>query len=325
MQRLTANEAIIEAMTEEMRRDDGVFIMGEEIIGFQDIQAYQSYTGMESEFRDRMVPTTMCETAMVGSCIGAAMTGMRPILDLMFSEFLSLVMAPLAIDAASAWYFSAGNLTVPLVVRMRYGVGITRGHPGDYHPWLVNTPGIKVVAPSTAYDAKGLMKSAIRDNNPVVFLEHLAICHGRRSEIPEEEYLIPIGEADVKRTGTDITVVAIGNMVNHALKAAEELSEAGIDVEVLDLRTIVPMDREAVLRSVRKTGRLVVAQENWKIGGTGSELAAFVCEESFPDLKAPIIRLGMPHTPFARAPDLIKMFTPSPADVTQAVQAVMAA
>lgn len=321
--RLTANEALIEAMTEEMRRDGNVFILGEEVVGYEGmIQAYQSYAGMEKEFGARMVSTTMSEVGMIGACVGAAISGMRPICDQLFSEMLALIMAPL-IDASMAHYFTGGTVRIPLVIRMRYGVGVTRGHPADFHPWLLNTPGVKVVAPSNAYDAKGLMKSAIRDDNPVVYLEHLAICHGRRSEIPDEEYLIPIGEADVKREGKDLTVVAIGNMVNHSLKAAEELAEEGVDIEVVDLRTIIPMDRETIKQSVRKTGRLVVAQENWKIGSTGSEIAAFVAEECFSDLKAPIVRMGMPHVPFVRAPELIKLVTPTPKDVVECVRQVL--
>ena len=323
--RLTSNEALIEAMSEEMRRDERIFVLGEEIVGHQGIQAYQAYTGMEKEFPERMVDVTMSELVIIGSCIGAAMTGMRPICDILFSEFLALIMGHLAVDAGSAYYFSAGTLTVPMVVRARYGVGVTRGHPGDYHAWLQHIPGVKVVAPSNAYDAKGLMKSAIRDDNPVVYLDHLAICTGKRSEIPEEEYFVPIGVADVKRPGKDVTVVGFGNMVNHALTAAEELSKESIDVEVVDLRTVVPFDREAIRESVRKTGVLVIAQETWKQGSTGSEIAAFVSEELFHELKAPIIRLGMPHVPFARSLDLMKLLAPSPQNVIEGVRAALAA
>jgi len=211
-----------------------------------------------------------------------------------------------------------------MVLRMMYGVGPHRGHEQDYHSWLTNVPGLKVVMPSTPYDAKGLMKSAIRDDNPVAFFEHMNLYHGIRGEIPDEEYTVPLGLADVKREGRDVTVVATAMMVHHSLDAAEDLTKEGIEVEVVDLRTVAPMDKETVLASVKKTGRLVVVHEAWKFGGSGGEVAAMVAEEAFEDLKAPIVRVAPPHIPIPFSTPLNKMYLPDKERVMEAVRKVVA-
>jgi pyruvate dehydrogenase E1 component beta subunit len=233
-------------------------------------------------------------------------------------------MQPLACDAAGMWYYSAGMTRVPMVLRTKYGVGPHRGHEQDYNAWLVNVPGLKVVAPATPYDAKGLMKSAIRDDNPVVLLEHMNIYHAIREEIPDEEYTIPLGVADIKRKGRDVTVVASAMMVHHSLEAAEALSKEGVEAEIVDLRTLAPLDEETVLSSVRKTGRLVVVHETWKFGGPGGEVAALVAEEAFDALKAPIVRVAPPHVPIPFATSLNKMYLPDSEKIKEGIRKVLA-
>lgn len=324
MKRLTYQEALVEGIKEEMHRDERVFVLGQDIGAWGG--ALMSHKGLWEEFGSagRMIETPISETAMVGACVGAAMMGMRPVVQIMFGEFLALVMQPLACDAAGMWYYSAGKTRVPMVLRMMYGVGPHRGHEQDYHSWLVNVPGLKVVMPSTPYDAKGLMKSAIRDDNPVAFFEHMNLYHGIRGEIPDEEYTVPLGVADVKREGKDVTVVATAMMVHHSLDAAEDLSKEGIEVEVVDLRTVAPLDKPTVLASVKKTGRLVVVHEAWKFGGSGGEVAAMVAEEAFEDLKAPILRVAPPHIPIPFSTPLNKMYLPDKERVMEAVRKVLA-
>jgi len=324
MKRLTYQEALVAAISEEMHRDERVFVLGQDIGAWGG--ALMSHKGLWEEFGSdgRMIETPISESAMVGACVGAAMMGMRPVVQIMFGEFLALVMQPLACDAAGMWYYSAGKTRVPMVLRMMYGVGPHRGHEQDYHSWLVNVPGLKVVLPSTPYDAKGLMKSAIRDDNPVAFFEHMNLYHGIRGEIPDEEYTIPLGVADVKREGRDVTVVATAMMVHYSLDAAEDLSKEGIEVEVVDLRTVAPMDTKTVLASVKKTGRLVVVYEAWKFGGSGGEVAAMVAEEAFEDLKAPIVRVAPPHVPIPFSAPLNKMYLPDKQRVMDAIRKVLA-
>jgi pyruvate dehydrogenase E1 component beta subunit len=323
MKRMTYQEAVVEGIAEEMHRDERVFVLG------QDIGAWggplMSHKGLWQEFGNsgRIIETPISEAAMVGSCVGAAMKGMRPVVQIMFGEFLSLVMQPLACDASGMWYYSAGKTQVPLVLRMLYGIGPHRGHEVDYHSWLLNIPGIKVVMPATPYDAKGLIKAAIRDNNPVAFFEHMNLYHSSRQEIPDEEYITPLGIADVKKEGNDVTVVAIAMMVQHALEAAEELSTEGIDVEVIDLRTVAPMDVETILASVKKTGRLVITHEAWKTGGSGAEIAATVTEKAFSSLKAPIKRVAPPHIPIPFSEPLNKLFLPRKDKIIQGIREVL--
>lgn len=323
MKRMTYQEALVEGIAEEMRRNENVFVLG------QDIGAWggplMSHKGLWQEFGEsgRIVETPISECAMVGACVGAAMQGMRPVVQIMFGEFLAVVMEPLAAGASGMWYYSAGKTRVPLVLRMLYGIGPHRGHEVDYHSWLAHIPGLKVVMPATPYDAKGLMKAAIRDDNPVAFFEHMNLYHSSRQEIPDEDYTIPLGVADIKREGKDITVVAIAMMVPHALEAAEELSKEGIDVEVIDLRTVAPMDVETILTSVHKTGRLVVTHETWKTGGSGAEIAAMVTENAFADLKAPIVRVAPPHIPIPFSEPLNKLYLPKKEKIIQGIREVL--
>ncbi len=324
MARMTYQQALVEGIREEMQRDDSVFLLGQDIGAFGG--PLQSTKGLWEEFGDsgRVIDSSIAETAMAGLCVGAALKGMRPVIEIMFAEFLTLVMQPMASDAPSMHYLSNGKARVPMVLRTKYGVSPHLSHKQDFHSWLVGVPGLKVVLPSSPYDAKGLIKSAIRDDNPVVFFEHMHLYHGMREEVPDEEYTIPLGLADIKRPGGDVTVVALGLMVNRALDAAKTLADEGIEVEVVDLRTAHPMDRETVLASVRKTGRLVIVHEGHKVGGTGGEVAAMVAEEAFEALKAPIVRVAPPQVPIPHTRELENLVIPTKDDIADAVRRVAA-
>jgi pyruvate dehydrogenase E1 component beta subunit len=323
MKRLTFQGAVIEAIKEEMARDERVFHLGQDIGPFGGTM--QSTKGLWEEFgpSGRIIDAPMSESAMVGACVGAAMMGMRPIVQIMYAEFLPLVMHHIVHDAAGAWYYTAGQARVPLVLRTLFGIGVQQAHPHNFESWFIHVPGLKVVMPATPYDAKGLLKSAIRDENPVLFFEHKYLFHGMRGDIPEEEFLIPLGVADVKREGRDVTVVATGLMVHRALNVANALSKEGINVEVLDLRTIAPLDQEAILSSVKKTGRLVVVHESWKIGGIGGEVAGLVAEKAFRDLKSPIVRVGASHVPLPHTASLAAMVVPDEERITSAIREVL--
>ena len=323
MTRLTFQEAIVEALKEEMRRDERVFHLGQDIGAFGGVM--QSTKGLWEEFEstDRLINTPISESAMMGAGIGAALLGRRPIVQIMFSEFLPLVMHYLAIDAANTYYLTQGKARMPLVVRSLFGVGPHRFHPQNFEAWFAHVPGLKVVMPSSPYDCKGLMKSAIRDDNPVLFFEQMYLYHSRRAEIPEEEYLIPLGKGEVKQEGHDVTVVATGLMVHRALSVAKTLSKKGVSVEVVDPRTISPLDEEIILSSVKKSGRLVIVHEAWKLFGIGGEIAALAAEKAFSYLKAPIVRVGAPHIPIPFSLPLEKMFLPDQEKITDAIDTVM--
>lgn len=324
MPRLTYQQAIVTAIQEEMLRDPSVFLIGQDIGPFEG--ALQSTKGLWSEFgaSGRIVETSLTEAAMIGMGVGAAVMGMRPIVEFMFAEFLGLGMQSLAIDAAGMHYFSAGEMRVPLVLRLKCGISPHLGHKQDLHPWLMSVPGIKVVLPSSPYDAKGLMKAAIRDPNPVVVFEHMHLYHGARQEVPPEDYVLPLGISEVKRAGRDVTIVAIGLMVSRALDAASVLAKQGIEAEVVDPRTLHPLDIATIVESVRKTGRLVIAHEAYKVGGCGGEIAAEVAESAFDALKAPIVRVAPPQVPIPYARQLEDALIPTSQDIAAAVMRVVA-
>lgn len=323
MKRMTFQEAVVDGIREEMVRDLGVIHLGQDI-GPTFNGAMSSTKGLGAEFggSGRIIDTPISEGAMVGAGIGAALAGMRPIVQIMFAEFLGLVMAPLACDAATIWYKSDGAASVPLVIRVLFGAGPHRGHAEDYHSWVASVPGIKVVMPSGPRDAKGLIKAAIRDNNPVVFFEHMGIYHGAREEMPEGDYIVPIGRADIKRQGSDVTVVATALMAQHALRAADQLREQGISVEVVDPRTIVPMDKDTILQSVAKTRRLVVASETWKTGDPLTDVVATAAEE-IGGTGLRIARIALPDIPRPFALPLEKLSMPSVQTIVDAIRRVM--
>lgn len=316
----TMRDAIREAMAEEMRRDPSVFLIGEDIGVYGG--TLKVTDGLFGEFGpERVIDTPISENAITGAAIGAAMMGMRPVLELMFGDFLYLASDQLCNNAAKMRYGYNGNMSVPMVARAAYGGGSRSGmhHCQNLEAVAAQCPGLKVVIPSDAYDAKGLLKAAIRDNDPVVFLEHKML-YGTRCEVPEEDYTVPIGKAKVVREGRDVTIVCWGSMVPKSLKAAATLEQEGVDAEVLDLRTIRPYDREAVVRSVIKTGRLLIAHEACLTGGFGGEIAAAAAKDAFGYLDAPIERVGAPDTPVPFSPALEDAYLPGEAEILAAVR-----
>ena len=285
--------------------------------------AFSGTKGLLETYGERRVrDTPISESAIIGLAVGAAIKGLRPVAEIMFSDFLTLCMDQIVNQLAKTRYMFGGLFNAPVVIRSPGGGGLNAGpqHSQCLEAWFAHVPGLKVVMPATPYDVKGLLKSAIRDDNPVLFLENKAL-YALKGEIPEEEYLVPIGKADVKRPGNDVTVVAASRMVHQSLAAAETLAKEGIDVEVIDLRTISPLDKEAIFTSVEKTSRLVVAHEAVKSFGIGAEISALVCEEMIDHLDAPVVRVGAPYVPVPF--NLESLYLPNAEDVVKAVKKVM--
>ncbi len=324
MRELTYVEALNEALREEMRRDERVFLLGEDI-GLYWEGVFGVTKGLAKDFgTERVRDTPISEACIVGAAVGAAMAGMRPVAEIMFGDLLALAMDQIANQAAKIRYMFGGQLNAPVVIRSPFGAGrsIAAHHSQSLEAWFMHTPGLKIAVPSTAYDAKGLLKTAVRGDDPVMFFEH-KICYTTKSLIPEEEYLIPFGEADVKKEGDDATVFATLWMVHQALKAAEQLSRKGIDVEVLDPRTLVPLDKEAITRSVKKTGRLLIVEEDCKTCGVGAEIAAIIAEEAFDYLESPIQRLAEPDTPIPFSPVLESYVIPDDKAIVKGVETLL--
>ena len=291
-------EAVREAMWEEMVRDESVFVMGEDIGKRGGV--FLATDGFIDEFGEaRVIDTPLAESSIAGIALGAAMSGMRPIAEIEFADFIWPTINQIVGEAARARYGTNGQVTVPLVVRAPYGGGVRGGlyHSQSVEAFFAHVPGLKVITPATPYDAKGLLKSAIRDDDPVIFLEHKRSYRLVRGEVPEDPYTVPIGRADVKLEGEDLTVVTYGLMVHHCLEAARDVAAHGIAVEVVDLRTVRPLDKETVLESVRKTGKALIVHEDTKVGGIGGEIAAIISEEAFEHLDGPITRVAGPDVP----------------------------
>lgn len=320
---ITFSQAVREALAEEMRRDDSVFILGEDVA--EAGTPFKVLAGLVEEFGpQRVLDTPISEAGFTGIGVGAAMTGMRPVVDLMFGDFLTLVMDQLVNQAAKTHYMSGGKLKVPMVLRTT--LGATRRsaaqHSQSLHAWVAHVPGLKVVLPSTPYDAKGLLKAAIRDDNPVVFIED-KMGYTLKGHVPEEEYVVPLGVADVKRRGDDVTLIATSSMVQVALEAAEQLAQGGISAEVIDPRTLFPLDEDALVDSARKTGHVVVVDEGHQRYGATAELAAVVADRAFYHLDAPIRRLGAMDVPIPFSPVLEDLTVPTPATVVAAVRELL--
>jgi len=301
---LTFGEAVKDAIAEEMRRDDRVVVFGEDVA--EAGTAFKVLAGLVQEFGpQRIIDTPISEAGFTGLGVGAAMTGMRPIVDIMFGDFLTLVMDQLANQAAKIHYMSGGKWKVPLVVRATLGASRRSAaqHSQSLHAWPSHIPGLKVVVPSTPYDAKGLMKTAIRDDNPVVFFED-KMQYKLKGPVPSEEYTIPLGVADVKREGRDITLVATSSMVQVALGAAKLLEEIGVSAEVVDPRTTWPLDEQTIVESVKKTSRAIVMDEGYGRYGVAAELAAVIAQGAFYNLDAPVTRIGAMHVPIPFSPPL---------------------
>ena len=303
-------EAIRQALFEEMERDERVFVLGQDVGVYGG--AFKVTEGLQARFgKKRVLDTPLAEEAIVGGAIGAAMRGMRPVAEMQFIDFISRAFDLLTNFAAKNRYRT--GVGVPMVVRGPCGGGV---HGGPYHSqspemYFVKTPGLKVVAPATAYDAKGLLKAAIRDDDPVLFLEHKFLYRRVKDRVPQEDYIVPIGKAAIRRSGADFTIVTYGAMVWTALEAAEILAEDGVSAEVLDLRTLLPLDEEAILASVRRTGKCLVLHEDTRTGGLGAEIAATLSEKAFEWLDGPILRVTAPDTPVPYSPPLEEAFLPN--------------
>ena len=320
MPQITFDEALNQAIKEEMRRDESVFIMGESIRG----GIYGVTGGLSTEFGDRVVDTPLSENGFMGAAVGAAAVGMRPIVQSL-SSFMWVAMDQLVSQAAKMRYMFGGQVDLPIVYRcgMTYGNNIAAHHTDRPYPMFMNMPGLKIVLPTGPADAKGLLKTAIRGNDPAMFFEDNNLS-GMRAEVPEEEYTIPFGVAEVKREGSDVTVVALAGMLRRALAVAETLEDEGISVEVVDPRTIVPLDKDTILKSVEKTGRMVVVDPAHKSCSVASEIAAMVAQEGFWTLQAPIQRVASLDCHFPFSPALEKLVFPNEEKITDAIYAAVA-
>jgi len=323
MRTIQFREAICEAMSEEMRHDETIYLIGEEVAEYNG--AYKASKGMLDEFGPkRVIDAPIAELGFAGIAVGSAMNGNRPIVEFMTFNFSLVGIDQIINNAAKMRQMSGGQFNIPIVFR---GPTASAGQLGATHSqafenWYANVPGLKVVVPSNPYDAKGLLKAAIRDNDPVIFMESEQM-YGDKGEVPDGEYTIPLGVADIKKAGKDVTIVSFGKIIKEALKATEELEKEGISCEVIDLRTVRPLDQEAILTSVKKTNRLVILEEAWPFGSISSEITYLVQEQAFDHLDAPIQRITTADTPAPYSPVLLEQWLPNANDVINAVKKVL--
>ncbi|MFQ5883225.1 MAG: alpha-ketoacid dehydrogenase subunit beta [Candidatus Methylomirabilales bacterium] len=310
MQEITYLEAIRQALWEEMDQDERVFLMGEDIAVYGG--AFKITQGFLAKFgEDRVIDTPLAESGFVGAAIGAALMGMRPVVEMQFADFISCAFDQI-VNMAAKYHYRLGE-PVPMVIRAPYG---GRLHAGPFHSqcpeaWFIHSPGLKVVAPATPYDAKGLLKASIRDLNPVIYCEHKYLYRHAKGQVSGEDYVLPLGQADIKREGTDVTLITYGAMVQQGLEAAQQLSQQGVEVELVDLRTLYPLDTDAILASVKKTGKALIVHEASQVCGIGGEIAAVIAQEAFRYLDAPVMRLTAPHTPVPFSPPLEDLYLPN--------------
>jgi len=323
MREIQFREALREAMSEEMRRDKNVFLMGEEVAQYNG--AYKVSQGMLDEFGpERIIDTPITELGFAGLGVGAAMNDLRPVIEFMTFNFSLVAIDQVINSAAKMMYMSGGQFPVPIVFRGPTGSAgqLAAQHSQNFENWYVNIPGLKVVIPSTPYDAKGLLKSSIRDDDPVIFMES-EVMYGDRGEVPEGEYMIPIGVADVKKEGNDVTIVTFGKITKVALEAAEEMEKSGTSCEVIDLRTVRPIDFDSIINSVKKTNRLVIVEESWPMASISSEITYYVQKNAFDYLDAPIQRVTSLDVPLAYAPNLIDESIPNVKRTIDAIESAM--
>ena len=323
MREITYAEALREALREEMLRDPNVILLGEEIGVFGG--AYKVTRGLLDEFGpERVRDTPISETVIAGAAVGLALTGLKPVAEIMYMDFLAICLDQLATQAAKIRFMSGGQLKVPMVLRTQYSLGRQHGsqHSQLFPSWFFQVPGLKVVLPGTPYDAKGLLKSAIRDEDPILFIE-CGLLYRTKGPVPEEDYTIPLGKADVKRKGTDVTIVGVSRLVGEAISAAEKLEDTGVSAEVIDIRTLQPLDLQTIVDSVKRTSRLIVACDDVKTGGVGSEISAAVVESAFDYLDAPIIRIACPEIPVPFSPSLEQMYMPNADKIVQAASQIV--
>jgi len=323
MREIQFREAICEAMSEEMRRDETVYLMGEEVAEYNG--AYKASKGMLDEFGDtRVIDTPISELGFAGIGVGSTMTGNRPIIEFMTFNFSLVGIDQIINNAAKIRQMSAGQFPCPIVFRGPTGSAgqLAATHSQAFDNWFANCPGLKVIVPSNPYDAKGLLKSAIRDHDPVIFMESEQM-YGDKGQVPEEEYTIPIGKAEVKKHGIDVTVVSFGKIIKEVFKASEKLSEENIDIEIIDLRTIRPLDIETIIKSVKKTNRLVIVEEAWPFGNVSTEISHQIQNKCFDYLDAPIEKLNTADTPAPYSPVLLAEWLPNQSDVIKSVKKVL--
>lgn len=323
MRTIQFREAVAEAMSEEMRRDENIFLMGEEVAEYNG--AYKASKGMLDEFgAKRVIDTPIAELGFAGIGVGAAMGGLRPIVEFMTWNFSMVAIDQIINNAAKIRQMSGGQLNVPITFR---GPTASAGqlaatHSQAFESWYANCPGLKVVVPANPYDAKGLLKTAIRDDDPVLFMESEQM-YGDKGEVPEEEYTLPLGVADIKRSGSDVTVVSFGKILKVAQSAADEMAKDGVEVELIDLRTVRPIDYDTIIESVKKTNRLVIVEEAWPLGNISTEISYMVQKRAFDFLDAPVVRINTADTPAAYAPTLLEAFLPNTEKVVKAIRSVM--
>jgi acetoin:2,6-dichlorophenolindophenol oxidoreductase subunit beta len=321
---VTVRDALRDALREEMRRDESVFLLGEDIGRYWG-GAFGVTKGLAEEFgEERVRDTPISENAIVGVAVGAAITGMRPVAEIMFGDLTALAVDQICNQAAKIRYMFGGQVSVPCVIRTPFGAGvnIASHHSQSLEAWFMHTPGLQVAVPSTPYDAKGLFKTAIRGSDPVFFVEH-KLLYPIKGMIPDEDYTVPFGVADLKREGKDVTVVATLYMVHKALAAAEQLSKEGVSAEIIDPRTLMPLDKTSIVKSVKKTGRLVIVSEDCKTAGVSAEIVAIVAEEALDYLDAPIKRVAEPDTPIPFSPSMEQFVIPNEKRIVQAVRSVV--
>jgi pyruvate/2-oxoglutarate/acetoin dehydrogenase E1 component len=327
MKEITYLEAINEALFEEMERDERVFVLGEDVaVGYGGGGVFGVTRGLAERFgTQRVIDTPLSEVAIAGAAIGAALIGLRPVAEIMFADFLSIIMDQLVNNAAKMRWTLNGEWDVPIVYRAAYGAGIGAGfhHSQSFEAWVAGIPGLKVVMPSDPKDAKGLLKTAIRDNDPVIFLEHKLLYKRASGPVPEEEYTIPFGKGEIKRCGSDLTIISTGAMVKLALEAAEALEKKGVSAEVVDPRTIQPLDEELIVESVKKTGRAVIVQEAPVFCGFGGEIAAILADKAIDYLDGPVKRVGSLFTPIPNWIEMEKYYLPSVQKVLDAAGEVI--
>ncbi|MHB1001636.1 MAG: pyruvate dehydrogenase complex E1 component subunit beta [Armatimonadota bacterium] len=321
-QTITYRDALNQALREEMIRDPNVFIIGEEVAQYGG--AYKVTEGLYKEFgADRVIDTPISEEAITGAGIGAAMVGLHPVIEMMTVNFTMLAMDQIVNHGSKLRYMSGGQFSIGAVIRAPQGAGLQLGaqHSQNLESWYAHVPGLKVVTPSTPADAKGLLKSAIRDNNLIIFLEH-EMLYGSKGDVPEDEYTTPIGTAEIKRAGKDVSLVSYSRMLTLCMKAAEQLAGEGIDAEVVDLRTLRPLDMDTVIKSVRKTHKAIIVEEDWKSSGMGAEIASRILESAFDYLDAPVVRVAAQDVPMPYSKHLEQMAIPSQEDIINAVKQI---
>jgi pyruvate/2-oxoglutarate/acetoin dehydrogenase E1 component len=327
LREITYVEAINEALIEEMERDEKVFIFGEDIsIGYGGGGIFGATRGLSEKFGpERVIDTPLSEVAIAGSALGAALVGSRPIAEIMFGDFMAIIMDQLVNNVAKMRWVLNGEVDVPIVYRTAFGGGIGAGfhHSQSFEAWLVHVPGLKVVMPSDPADAKGLLKASIRDNDPVIFMEHKLLYKRLSGPVPESEHIVPLGKAAVKKPGEDLTVIATGAMVRRALEAAEELEKSGVSAEVIDPRTLQPLDETLILESVKKTGRAVIVHEAPVFGGFGGEIAAMLADRAIDFLDGPVKRVGAPFTPLPNWNKMEEFYLPNAEKIVAAAHEVI--